>query len=131
MTPTEDRSIIIALRLEGGAAFIVATAAYAALAEGWWLYAITALLPDVSAAGYLAGPRVGARAYNIAHSYVTPFFFGLIAWLSAPALLPVAAVWVAHIGIDRLLGYGLKSEQGFKFTHLGRIGRERFEDGRE
>jgi hypothetical protein len=30
---------------------------------------------------------------------------------------------MAHIGIDRALGYGLKYSAGFGFTHLGRIGK--------
>ena len=34
-------------------------------------------------------------------------------------------IWLAHIGIDRALGYGLKYSTGFGFTHLGRIGKER------
>ncbi|WP_374546522.1 DUF4260 family protein [Rhodoblastus sp.] len=28
-------------------------------------------------------------------------------------------VWTAHIGLDRLLGFGLKHPAGFAFTHLG------------
>ena len=38
-------------------------------------------------------------------------------------LLQLAAIWVAHVGFDRLLGYGLKSAAGFGFTHLGRKGK--------
>ena len=45
----------------------------------------------------------------------------MLAWPSAVA---VALIWLAHIGIDRALGYGLKYEAGFGFTHLGRIGRQ-------
>jgi hypothetical protein len=36
--------------------------------------------------------------------------------------VPIALIWANHIGIDRMLGYGLKYAEGFRFTHLGRIG---------
>jgi uncharacterized protein DUF4260 len=42
--------------------------------------------------------------------------------LASPLTLSIAMIWLAHIGIDRALGYGLKYEAGFTFTHLGRIG---------
>lgn len=40
-----------------------------------------------------------------------------------PLVLSIAMIWLAHIGIDRALGYGLKYSRGFGFTHLGRIGK--------
>ena len=40
------------------------------------------------------------------------------------ALLPIALIWANHIGVDRLLGYGLKYADGFGWTHLGRVGRK-------
>jgi hypothetical protein len=42
-----------------------------------------------------------------------------MAW---PIAGSVALIWLAHIGFDRALGYGLKYKAGFGFTHLGRIG---------
>jgi hypothetical protein len=36
--------------------------------------------------------------------------------------MPIALIWVNHIGVDRLLGYGLKYPAGFGWTHLGRMG---------
>ena len=45
-------------------------------------------------------------------------------WRSARRLLQaLALIWIAHIGLDRALGYGLKYATGFGDTHLGRIGR--------
>ena len=35
----------------------------------------------------------------------------------------MAAIWTAHIAMDRALGYGLKLPTGFTDTHLGRIGK--------
>ena len=67
----------------------------------------------------------GAVVYNAAHSLVGPIALA-IAGLLLPSLpaLALALIWVAHIGFDRLLGYGLKYAAGFGFTHLGRIGRD-------
>ena len=46
----------------------------------------------------------------------------LVWWfLSTPGFLWVALIWTAHIGFDRMLGYGLKDVSGFKKTHLQRI----------
>jgi hypothetical protein len=74
--------------------------------------------------GYLAGPRAGAAAYNAAHMTAGPLALGAAGLLAnLPALAPLAAIWLAHIGLDRALGYGLKYAAGFRDTHLGRIGR--------
>ena len=74
--------------------------------------------------GYDFGPKAGAVSYNMVHSYI--FAAGLAALgLVWPLLLPVACIWAAHIGIDRALGYGLKSVSAFNETHLGPIGRRR------
>lgn len=123
MTPMIERPLQILLRLEGLAAFAAGIAGYVLLADGWLLLAVLALAPDLAMAGYLFGPRAGALAYNAAHTTIGPALLAAAAFFFAPAMLPVACVWVAHIGIDRALGYGLKSSAGFGVTHLGRIGR--------
>ena len=81
------------------------------------------LAPDVSLAGYLAGPRVGAVTYNLAHTYAFPVALAAGCLLAGEPGLPVqiALIWAAHIGIDRVLGLGLKYPTAFKDTHLGRI----------
>jgi hypothetical protein len=80
------------------------------------------LLPDVSFAGYLAGPRAGAAVYNVAHSYVGPLLMA-VALLMTGATLMGVLIWASHIGFDRALGYGLKYTTAFTDAHLGRIGR--------
>ncbi|WP_340098859.1 DUF4260 family protein [Salinibaculum salinum] len=66
-----------------------------------------------------AGPRVGSLTYNVFHTYTLPLALAAVAvWLASTGTLHVAAIWVAHIGADRLGGYGLKYETGFKQTHL-------------
>jgi hypothetical protein len=110
------------LRLEGLAAFAAGVTAFAWLGGNWWLFALQFLLPDLGMLGYLRGPKAGALTYNLTHTHAGPAVLAAVAWAAAPALLPVAAVWFAHIGFDRALGYGLKL-QTFGRTHLGRIGR--------
>lgn len=112
------------LRLEGVAVLALATYLYAWGGHSWMLFAILFLLPDVAFVAYLAGPRLGALGYNLLHSYVAPAVvaIGFIA-TGRPAV--ISLVWAAHIGFDRMLGYGLKYPAGFSETHLGRIGRKR------
>ena len=110
------------LRLEGLAAAALAAVFYARTGASWWLFAALWLAPDLSLLGYLGGSELGARMYNAIHSYVTPATLAVTALLlHSPALLPFALIWMNHIGVDRLLGYGLKYPAGFQWTHLGRL----------
>ena len=115
----------ILLRLEGLTLFAGMTLLYAVWGGSWWVYALLFLVPDLSFAAYLAGPRFGAIVYNAAHSYMAPVAMMTSSFaLASPLWLSIAMIWMAHIGIDRALGYGLKYSAGFGFTHLGRIGRD-------
>ena len=69
-----------------------------------------------------AGPRVGATAYDLVHTYVAPVLLGAagVIWSSDTALV-LALIWLTHIGVDRAVGYGLKYPSGFKDTHLQRV----------
>jgi len=115
----------IVLRAEGAALLIIAAILYARVGESWWLFSSLFLAPDLSLLGYLGGARTGAVIYNAAHTLVGPILVA-VAGLLLPAfiLVPLALIWTAHIGFDRLLGYGLKYAAGFGFTHLGRVGRD-------
>ncbi len=118
------------LRIEGLTLFAGTTLIYAFWAGPWWLYAVLFLAPDLSFAAYLAGPKIGALIYNAAHTTIIPFAMLTVGFGFAPPLvLSVALIWLAHIGIDRALGYGLKYGYGFGFTHLGRIGRNTLAKG--
>ena len=113
------------LRLEGLALFVGMTLLYGLWEGSWWVYVILFLAPDISFAAYLAGPRAGAIIYNAAHSYLAPMALMTTGFAASPLVLSIAMIWLAHIGIDRALGYGLKYAAGFGFTHLGRIGNGR------
>ena len=105
------------LRLEGLALYIGMTLLYYIWDGDWWVYAI-------SFAAYLSGPRFGALTYNAAHSYLAPMAIMTTGFATAsPLSLSIAMIWLAHIGFDRALGYGLKYASGFGFTHMGRIGK--------
>ena len=110
------------LRAEGLAAFIGGLALYAALG-GEWLFAVPLLLaPDLAAAGYLANPRIGAFTYNLVHNWAVGLAtLGVGVWLAATPILLVGAILIAHVGMDRLAGYGLKYPTYFTDTHLKRI----------
>jgi len=113
------------LRLEGLTLLAGMTLSYAVWGGSWWLYAILFLAPDLSFAGYLAGPRIGAIVYNTAHSTLAPVVLMASGFaLASPLALSITMIWLAHIGFDRALGYGLKYSDGFGFTHLGRIGKD-------
>lgn len=111
-------------RLEGLAWLATAAIAYDASTWSWWWFALLLLAPDLSMLGYLAGPRLGAIGYNLGHTVVGPLAM-IAAWFAgAPSgFLAGGSIWLAHIGMDRALGYGFKSPTGFHDTHLGRIGK--------
>jgi hypothetical protein len=112
------------LRLEGLALLLVAVALYARSGESWRLFAILFLAPDLSLLGYLFGPRIGAAFYNTAHSTLGPLALAAAGLASAqPLIAALGFIWLAHVGFDRALGYGLKYASGFRDTHLGRIGK--------
>lgn len=107
------------LRIEGGLALAAAVLAYGALGGAWGLFALLFLLPDLSMAGYLLGRRLGALSYNAGHTYIAPALAGAVLYLAdGPHVARLALIWAAHIGFDRLLGYGLKYPTGFGRTHL-------------
>jgi len=123
MTETTSGGVRATLRLEGLLLVAAATATYFHLGLSGAMFGVLFLAPDLALLGYLAGARPGALAYNTTHSTIGPLALGAVALLAAPAALPFALIWLAHIGLDRALGYGLKYATGFAFTHLGRVGR--------
>jgi hypothetical protein len=112
------------LRLEGAALSLAAAFFYGRLGGSWILFAVLFLAPDLTFLAYLFSPRAGAIAYNAAHAILGPLALLVLgAWLGSPISEHIALIWLAHVGFDRALGYGLKYTTGFADTHLGRIGR--------
>lgn len=113
------------LRVEATLVLGVSLWLYGQSGGSWWLFAAGFFLPDLSLLAYLRGPREGAIAYNIAHAYVGAAILAALSVATGNEGAEAAAlIWFAHIGFDRMLGYGLKYAQGFSFTHLGIIGRQ-------
>ena len=113
---------LVWLRLEGLAVFAASLLFFHWQRGSWFTFLLLFLLPDVSMLGYAVGPVAGARLYNVAHNYVAPVFLACWSlWIGRQDVVPYALVWTAHIGFDRMLGFGLKYPAGFSETHLGRF----------
>jgi hypothetical protein len=109
------------LRAEGLAALIAGGIVYQTLGGNWLLAIPLLLLPDLSAIGYLGGLRLGSFTYNLFHNWVIGLAaLGLGVWMDSSLMLFAGTILVAHVGMDRVVGYGLKHTSGFKDTHLQR-----------
>ena len=110
------------LHLEGGVLLAMSALLYGWLGGNWWLFALLLLAPDLSMIGYLAGKEAGATVYNAFHNYLLPAVLAAVGLFTSNLLFDqLAFIWLAHIGMDRLLGFGLKYASDFKDTHLGRV----------
>jgi Domain of unknown function (DUF4260) len=110
------------LKVEGLLVFLVAILMYRELGASWWMFALLFLVPDVSMLGYFSGAALGAVTYNVVHTYAFPivlFSGGLLTERSG--WMAIAIIWAAHIGFDRVLGFGLKYPEEFWATHFGRV----------
>ncbi|WP_126631521.1 DUF4260 domain-containing protein [Dictyobacter alpinus] len=123
MNTTKIFTPAILLRLEGASVFLLTLLLYAQHGGNWLMYILLLFIPDLSALGYLINTHIGAYVYNLIHTYVLPIALLAISLLiSNPLLLLFALIWLSHIGLDRLLGFGLKYPTIFKDTHLNRVG---------
>jgi hypothetical protein len=112
----------ILLHVEGALLLAASVFFYARLSGDWLLFAVLLLAPDLSMLGYLAGPRIGAMCYNAIHVYLLPTLLAAYGgFLANPFALSLALVWFAHLGGDRMLGFGLKYPTAFRDTHLDRL----------
>lgn len=127
-----DGKLKIVLRLEALVTLVLSVLLYRYFSFSWGDFAWFFLVPDLALLGYLHGPVTGAALYNISHSMLGAITAGILGLLSgSDVLIQGALIWAAHIGFDRALGYGLKYSQGFRYTHLGRIGKETPSQGRD
>lgn len=117
-------SVRLWLRAEGLAMLVMSGLLYGHLGARWWIFAALLLVPDLCMLGYLINAKVGAVAYNVVHSYLLPLVLAAVALVTHhPGAAPFLCIWTAHIGMDRLLGYGLKYPTAFTKTHLGMLGK--------
>ena len=110
------------LHLEGGAILGLTLYFYHSRHYPWWLFAVLFLVPDLFMLGYLRDAKWGSAAYNLVHTLTVPLLLltGSLA-AAAPQGISYALIWLAHIGFDRMLGYGLKYPTFFRDTHLQHV----------
>ena len=120
--PVVDKLPQVLLRLEGLAVLVASLVIYLDADFGWLLLVVLILAPDLSFAGYALGPRVGAITYDALHTEIFPIVLGTVGVVGgSEGAVKVGLIWLAHIGMDRTLGYGLKYPTAFKDTHLHRV----------
>lgn len=113
------------LKLEEAAMFGLSLYVLGSMNAEWWLYLLLLLGPDISMLGYVGGNKAGAVCYNVFHHKgvaTAVFLTGLL--LSNTLFEVMGIVLFGHSSMDRMFGYGLKTEEGFKYTHLGIIGKK-------
>lgn len=110
------------IRMENLLALMVCLCLYAQCDFSWLVFICAFFIPDISMFGYLINAKVGSRMYNLCHTYIWALVLGMFGLLSGRAIfIQVCLIWIAHISMDRVLGYGLKYAAGFKETTLQKI----------
>jgi hypothetical protein len=110
------------LHAEGGAAFAAGLLLYLQAGGDGLLFLPLLLVPDLGLLGYLASSRIGAFVYDLVHNWAVGLaVLGAGVALEWNALVVAGAVLIAHVGMDRAVGYGLKYADGPKPTHLQRV----------
>jgi len=118
----EDFLNKLLLHIEGLMVLALSIYFYSYLQFSWIAFVIMLFAPDLSALGYLKNNQVGSVVYNLFHTYSIPVAIIIFSMLvHSYIFLMVSLIWVAHIGMDRMLGYGLKYPTKFQDTHLNRI----------
>jgi hypothetical protein len=110
------------LHLEGASILVLAIFLYRAGHFPWWMFAALLLVPDLFMLGYLWNARFGSTVYNSVHTLSVPVLLFVASQLfHMDRLAPFILIWIAHIGMDRMLGFGLKYPTQFKDTHLQHV----------
>ncbi|MBS7252980.1 DUF4260 domain-containing protein [Flavobacterium branchiicola] len=112
------------IKLEETALFIFGIYLFSLLNFEWWWFLVLILAPDLSMIGYAFGNKAGAFLYNVFHHKGIAILLYLLGLYFKNELLQLAGIILfSHSAMDRIFGYGLKYEKGFKYTHLGEIGK--------
>jgi hypothetical protein len=112
----------VLLRVEGVVVFFGAIALYISQNASGLLFGLLFFAPDLSMIGYRINPRIGSFTYNAVHTYALPAALMALALAARWTLgIHVSLIWLAHIGMDRMLGFGLKYPTAFKDTHMQRV----------
>jgi len=114
----------IIIKLEEAALFIFGIFLFSLLGYAWWWFPALLLVPDLSMTGYVFGNKTGSWIYNIVHHRGIAVLLCMLGFSLSDTIILLAGIMLfSHSSMDRMFGYGLKYEKGFKFTHLGEIGK--------
>ena len=112
------------IQLEEAGLFGLGVFLFSQLDYVWWWFPALLLVPDLLMIGYVFGNKAGAWFYNIAHHRALAIALYLLGiYLNNSVIQLTGILLFSHSSMDRMFGYGLKYEKGFKFTHLGEIGK--------
>ncbi len=112
------------LTLEEIAQFLLGIFLFSRLDFAWWWFPALILVPDLSMIAYLVNPKIGALVYNFFHhKLLAVIVFVLGYYIDNQILILAGIILFAHSAMDRVFGYGLKYEDAFSNTHLGKIGK--------
>jgi len=116
-------SPVIFQRVEAAVLFGVSLALYMWFDFPTYIFFSLLFVFDLSMLGYFIDDRTGALLYNLGHSIAWPLgLFWYSVFYDSSVAFAFGLIWLAHIGMDRALGYGLKFSTGFNHTHLGKLG---------
>lgn len=111
------------IKIEEAAQFALSIVLFSQLPFAWWTFPALFLLPDLSMLGYLVSTKIGAFTYNLVHHKALGIALGIAGlFLGTNELLLAGILLFGHSSLDRAMGYGLKYDQGFSYTHLGEVG---------
>lgn len=112
------------LKLEQLLVFVLSMYLFSLLNFDWWWYLALFFVPDIGFLGYLVNTKVGALCYNILHHKGVMIILYLLGiYLKNEPLQLVGIVFLGHAAFDRVFGYGLKYNDSFHNTHLGKVGK--------
>ncbi|PFN04367.1 MULTISPECIES: DUF4260 domain-containing protein [Bacillus cereus group] len=110
------------IHMEGLIVLIATIYIYALCDFSWLLFFVLLFAPDISMFAYLINNRIGAQIYNLFHTYIVSILLIMIGvFFKLDTILMIGLIWTAHIGMDRMFGYGLKYKTGFKDTHIQKL----------
>lgn len=113
------------VKLEELGLFLFGIYLFNQLDYAWWWFLALILVPDFSMIGYVFGNKSGAFLYNLVHHKGIAILIYLAGIYFSNHLIQLTGIILfSHSSMDRMMGYGLKHETGFKFTHLGEIGKK-------
>ena len=97
----------------------IAALHYQPVPVSWWAWPVLFLSPDIAMLGYMVNTKVGAFTYNLFHHKAVAILLAAAGFLMHDSILQLAGIVLfAHSAFDRMLGFGLKYNDGFRHTHL-------------